>query len=110
MFQALMDAAARNELILIDGGYCLWHLRRDGQLTITEILATKPGAGSQMLEMLKEKKAFKIVARCPACYESNEWYRKKGFVLARVVKTRTSNKDVNEWIFNLNTIKTFQLK
>ncbi len=79
MFQELIDAAARNELILIDGGYCKWHLRKDGQLTISEIISIKSGAGTTILEMLKKKGALKIAAKCPSSYPSNDWYKKRDF-------------------------------
>ena len=52
-FEQLHESSNRNELILIDGGMCHWHLRRDGQLTIREIISTRPGAGSTMLDTLR---------------------------------------------------------
>ena len=36
-FERLMEARDCKELILIDGGMCHYHIRRDGQLTIKEI-------------------------------------------------------------------------
>jgi hypothetical protein len=53
IFDALWESARRGELLLIDGGFCHWHLRRDGQLTIREIISTRPGAGREMLDRLK---------------------------------------------------------
>lgn len=38
IFETLCESAKRDELILVDGGFCHWHLRRDGQLTIREII------------------------------------------------------------------------
>jgi hypothetical protein len=29
IFEALHDAAKRGELLLVSGGFCHWHLRRD---------------------------------------------------------------------------------
>ncbi|MFA5080895.1 MAG: N-acetyltransferase [Candidatus Paceibacterota bacterium] len=110
MLQVLIDAAAKNEIILIEGGYCLWHLRKNGQLTISEILSIKKGAGNKMLSILKKKKAFKIVAKCPVHYDSNEWYKRRGFKLVKVEKTRSTNKDINVWELQLDNIKTFNLK
>ncbi len=34
IFDALYESVERNELLLIDGGFCHFHLRKDGQLTI----------------------------------------------------------------------------
>lgn len=97
IFETLWESAQRGELLLIDGGFCHWHLRRDGQLTIYEIIATRHGAGSEMLAILKTVPAAKcIVAKCPADLESNAWYAKKGFVLERAEHTR-SGRGINVW-------------
>lgn len=81
IFDALYESAQRGELLLIEGGFCRWHLRRDGQLTIREIISTKPGAGQKMLEILKATSgAMSIFAKCPANLPSNLWYEHKGFV------------------------------
>ena len=53
-FEQLYESAKRNELTLIDGGMCHWHLRRDGQLTIREIIATRRGAGTEILNSLRQ--------------------------------------------------------
>lgn len=100
-FANLMAAAERGELILIDGGYCLWHLRRDGQLTISEILATRKGAGSEMLARLRAVKgAHRILAKCPVGYASNSWYERKGFRLSAVERSRTGTR-LNVWVLRL---------
>ena len=80
IFDVLYESAQRGELLLIDGGFCHWHLRRDGQLTIREIISTRPGAGVEMLETLKTKGALSIFAKCPAHLPSNAWYKNRGFV------------------------------
>jgi hypothetical protein len=80
VFETLYEAVQRNELILIDGGFCHWHLRRDGQLTIYEIISIKLGAGSKILEILKNvNEANNIFAKCPEDLEANKWYEKRGF-------------------------------
>lgn len=97
IFEALHASAQRGELLLVDGGYCRWHLRKDGQLTILEIISTRPGAGSEMLATLQSKNARVLVARCPVdLVESNEWYKKKGFKLLRLECGRTG-RYVNVW-------------
>lgn len=89
IFDALYASAQRGELLLIDGGFCHWHLRRDGQLTIREIISTRPGAGSEMLFRLMETPgATSIFAKCPIDLPANAWYRKMGFVVDGSETTR----------------------
>lgn len=93
IFDALHGSAERGELILVDGGYCRWHLRHDGQLTIYEILVLPErrgeGIGTAMLETLRAKpKAASIFARCPGHLLSNSWYFKRGFVCEDTTLTR----------------------
>jgi hypothetical protein len=87
--------------MLINGGLCRWHLRRDGTITIREILSTKPGAGRLMLRRLgalaRRLQASAIVARCPAdLKEANKWYHKMGFCLERTLKAKTGRR-LHEW-------------
>lgn len=80
IFETLYDSAQRGELLLVDGGMCHWHLRRDGQLTIREIIATRRGAGSEMLDVLRQTPgATSLFAKCPADLVANEWYARRGF-------------------------------
>lgn len=95
IFESLHESAQHGELILIDGGYCRWHLRRDGLLTIYEIISTRPGAGQQMLAQLCKKHA-PIQAKCPADLPSNAWYARRGFVLISTESTR-SGRVLNVW-------------
>lgn len=96
IFETLWAASKKGELILIDGGFCHWHLRRDGQLTIREIISQKPGQGKRMLAMLKKQPCTSIFAKCPADLASNEWYAKQGFELETTSTTKTGRK-VNHW-------------
>lgn len=97
IFDALYESAQRGELLCVDGGFCHWHLRRDGQLTIREIISTRRGAGSRMLDILKRTPgATCIVAKCPAHLPSNEWYKRRGFTLTGTEQTR-SGKGINVW-------------
>jgi hypothetical protein len=80
IFETLWESAQRGELLLIDGGFCHWHLRRDGQLTIHEIIATRRGAGSEMLAALRQVSgATSLFAKCPADLPANGWYARHGF-------------------------------
>jgi len=81
IFETLHESAKRGELILIDGGFCHWHLRRDKQLTIREIISMRPGAGSEMLARLTAVPgAESIFAKCPADLSANDWYKRRGFI------------------------------
>lgn len=101
IFDALYESAQRGELLCVDGGIANWHLRRDGQLTIREIISTRPGAGSAILERLRQTPGARcIVAKCPAWLPSNAWYQRRGFVLDGEETTRTGRK-LNRWRLTL---------
>jgi hypothetical protein len=102
VFEALYEAAQAGELLLIEGGICHWHHRRDGQVTIREIISTRPGAGSAMLTYLNAiEGATSLLARCPASLESNAWYERRGFVL-EATETTKSGRTINVWRLILN--------
>ena len=93
IFETLHESAQRGELLLIDGGFCHWHLRRDGQLTIREIISTRHGAGGEMLEILRQTPgAACIVAKCPADLAANAWYRRRGFTLDHDEQTKNGRR------------------
>lgn len=97
IFEALYDSARHGELILIDGGYCRWHLRADGQVTIREIISLRPGAGQVMLQRLRQVQgASSVLARCPARLPANDWYRRRGFKLEKVEQTKRGT-EINVW-------------
>lgn len=95
IFESLHESAQKQELILLAGGYCRWHLRRDGTITIYEILSTRPGAGSEMLRALRAY-GKPIQAKCPDDLPSNEWYLKRGFRLDKF-ETTPSGRRLNVW-------------
>jgi hypothetical protein len=97
IFESIWESARRGELILIDGGYCRHHLRRDKQLTIYEIISLRPGAGSEMLAKLKAvPDATSILAKCPVDLDANTWYERRGFELETTQTTRSGRK-LNVW-------------
>ena len=101
IFEALYESSKRGELLLIDGGFCHWHLRQDGQLTILEIIATRQGAGSEMLSTLKKiSNANSLFAKCPSDLKANEFYQKKGFIYEGEEITKTGRK-LKLWRFPL---------
>lgn len=105
IFQTLYESSIRGELILVDGGICNWHLRKDGQITIREIIVLPEkqgsGIGSKILESLRRTPGVKsIVARCPSELQANYWYNKKGF--RQIGKQITkSGKTVYVWRLSL---------
>lgn len=102
IFETLHESAQRGELLLIDGGFCHWHLRRDGQLTIREIISTKPGAGSEMLFRLKlNLHASSIFAKCPADLPANGWYERMGFV-CEGTETTKGGRELKLWRLSLS--------
>ncbi len=85
IFVALNDAAQRGELILVDGGMCRFHLRRDGVCTIHEIIVEpklrRLGIGRRLLaEVCFRCPGAMLRASCPADYDSNGFWRHMGFV------------------------------
>jgi hypothetical protein len=101
-FEQLYESSKRSELLLVDGGMCHFHLRRDGQLTIREIISLRPGAGAEMLATLKRTPgALFIQAKCPADLDSNNWYANRGFVLSHQ-ETARSGRMINVWRLALN--------
>jgi len=105
IFETLNESADRGELILVDGGLCHWHLRRDGQLTIREILVLPEqrgqGIGKAILERLKYTSgASSIFAKCPAELPANSWYSRMGFACDGTETTRTG-RQLNLWRLRL---------
>lgn len=97
IFSTLWESAQRGELLLVQGGMARYHVRRDGQLTLHEIISTERGAGREMLERLKVVDgATSILARCPAELAANSWYAKRGFALEGTETTR-SGRILNVW-------------
>jgi GNAT superfamily N-acetyltransferase len=101
IFESLSESAERGELILVDGGMCNWHLRRDHQLTIREIIVLPErqgqGIGRAMLEQLRAVEgATSIFAKCPADLPANGWYAGMGFE-CEGVETTPSGRELRLW-------------
>ena len=101
IFEILNNAAENGKLILVDGGLCHWHLRKDGQITIREIIVLPEkrgqGIGTTMLKQLKQVAgATSIFAKCPVDLEANRWYQKMGFQNEGTETTRTGRK-LRKW-------------
>ena len=104
IFETLNESNERGELLLVLHGMCHYHLRRDGQLTIREIIVQKEhqghGIGRAMLEQLEmlalDEGATSLFAKCPAELPANGWYARLGFALEGTEETR-SGRRLNLW-------------
>lgn len=96
IFVALDEAAERGELLLVDGGLCRWHRRRDGVVVIREVLVLperrRQGIGRGLVERLAIlNPGAPLLARCPIRSMANGFWTALGFRL-----TLASPK-VNTW-------------
>lgn len=101
IFAALSEAAEKGELLLVGGGLCHFHQRKDRTVTIREILVLptyrRRGIGRRLVERACND-AVKAVARCPADLPSNGFWKQLGFQLMKTETTRTGRK-VNVWVW-----------
>jgi ribosomal protein S18 acetylase RimI-like enzyme len=86
IFETLMDGMKKEEVLFVNGGMCHWHLRKDGQITIYEIMVMPgfrgQGIGTSMIDRLKAiNGATSIFVKCPADLPANGWYYHYGFSL-----------------------------
>jgi GNAT superfamily N-acetyltransferase len=103
IFEALSEACGRGELMLEDGALCRFHLRRDGTLTVRELLVLprRRGEGrarriiTHLLVRYRDA-ASRMVAKCPADLEANGFWEHLGFRLARV--QQGGRRTVNVWV------------
>lgn len=105
VFETLHESSKKKELILVDGGLCHFHKRRDGQLTIREIIILpdrqNKGIGTEILEQLKSIQGVSsIFAKCPVDLPANVWYESKGFELENV-ETNKTGRQLNHWRLTL---------
>lgn len=102
IFEALHEASKRGELYVNAGGMCHFHYRRDGQITILEIIIIpcmqRRGFGRSFLLRLKEDypQATSIFAKCPSDLPANDWYARRGFHNEGSETTRTGRR-LNRW-------------
>lgn len=105
IFNALYKSSQKGELIIEKGGMCHWHLRKNGQITIREIIVLpeyqRMYIGTNILKSLKSVKGAKsIFSKCPAELPANNWYKKMKFELVGQSYTSTGRK-MNHWELSL---------
>ncbi len=102
IFTALSEAADRGELLLIDAGMCRFHLRKDGVVTIHEILvlpkARRCNVGRRLIVEVQRRHPHAVLrARCPTqthdgrVGEANVFWKHLGFTLV------SSTEKLNLW-------------
>lgn len=106
IFEALSESLERGELWLRLGAMCRWHLRRDGQLTIKEVMVEpsqrRRGAATEIVRALSSVAgAKKLLARCPGDLPANAFWEAVGFVLMAKERTK-SGRVVNVWLRDLS--------
>lgn len=87
IFVALSEAADKGQLLLVDGGMCRWHRRKDGVVVIREILVMptirRTGIGHRMIAHVLASNSGRVVrAKCPVKYVSgNAFWEAMAFTL-----------------------------
>lgn len=107
IFEALNEAAQRGELLLVEGGLLHYHKRRDGTLTIREIVVLPFHRGRGLGRWLVGKAmqfsgCTKATARCPEDLASNGFWKAIGFRLERVEPGR--KRRINVWVCDLSSV------
>ena len=95
MRSALAQSHAKGELLALagGGGFCRYHLRRDGWYVIYEVVSTVRGGGRAFLSHLGRPLRLK----CPQGLPANEFYEHMGGTLAEMEPGRTRPLNVWEW-------------
>lgn len=103
IFSALSEAAEAGELLLVAGGLCRYHLRRDGTVTVREIIvlpaARRKGVGRALVAEVRRRHPAAIIrATCPAQYEANHFWRALGATVARYRAPKPGGPQLCEWV------------
>ena len=96
IFSALSEAADRGELLLVEGGLCRFHRRRDGVVKIRELVVLpdwrRLGIGRALVDRVAALNPGRLLAAgCPVGYEANAFWPRVGFVLSETIG------EVNWW-------------
>jgi len=96
---ALSEAADCGELLLVEGGLCRFHKRRDGVVVVRELLVLpdcrRKGIGRALVAAVRQKHPGALIrAVCPAKYEANRFWEALGF---RIVSYRPPDGKLVVW-------------
>lgn len=103
IYAALSEAAERGELILVDGGMCRFHCRKDGVVVIREVLVLpahrRLGVGRRMVARVRSlHPKARLLAKCPIADAQgrigvgNVFWRHLGFVCL------SESNGLNTWV------------
>jgi hypothetical protein len=106
-FEQMFTAYKKDNLILLDGGFCHFNHRRDNGLTIYSIFSQRTGMGDKLLELLKKMNPQWIRAVCPQDLKSNTFYESR-FELLEVKHSKTG-RALNVWQMNFPQNPTTRL-
>lgn len=111
IFESLHESNRKGEFY---GAMCHWHLRRDGQITIREIVIEQgeqgKGQGRAIVDRLKQVPgAVCLLAKCPTDLLANEFYKHLGFELEST-ETTPSKRKLNLWRLKLSQTDTLKLE
>jgi GNAT superfamily N-acetyltransferase len=103
IFETLKESSEKGELLLVAGGYARFHRRRDGQVTLHELLVLpekqRQGVGRSLIEAIREKcpNASCLLAKCPSDLPANAFYARMGFE-DKGEQTLPSGRKLRTWI------------
>lgn len=100
---SIIDAIKHHDLICVPYGFCLFHTRRDNQITIHYIDVhpeySGQGIGQRLLNILKiiakHRQKNLLLAKCPIDLPSNKFYLKNKFILSDIQEGR--KRRLNIW-------------
>lgn len=107
IFAALSEAAENGELLIVDGGMLRYHLRRDGQVVVREVVVLpvrrRRRIGAMLVRMLRTVRGGRsILAKCPADLPANRFWEALGFILDGEATTRGGRR-LCVWRFDLDS-------
>lgn len=111
IFSALDEAAQKGELLLVEGGLCRFHRRRDGWVSVREIIVLPSrrhdGVGRSLLNCVINRAGRVanirgLVACCPADLPANGFWEQIGFRKAGT-KMAPSGRRIIVWRLDLGS-------
>lgn len=97
IFAALSEAADRDELLLVEGGMCRWHRRKDGVVVIREIVVLPAYRCRKLGRWIVRTVAYRsqatvMEAACPDALPANAFWLAIGFLKVGEKTTKAGGK------------------